>query len=153
MGLDQYLYKKHYVKNWAYMKPEERTEVTVKKGGEIDKHIKPERIVEISEEIAIWRKSNQIHHWFVENVQNGNDDCKEHEVSGGQLNDLLELIEKVLVDRSLAPELLPTQEGFFFGDTSYDEEYFDDLEYTKSILVKLLAEDGIDGYYDYTSSW
>lgn len=31
-------------------------------------------------EVASWRKANQIHHWFVENAQNGIDDCISYEV-------------------------------------------------------------------------
>ena len=26
-------------------------------------------------EAAYWRKANQIHNWFVENIQDGEDDC------------------------------------------------------------------------------
>ena len=37
---------------------------------------------------------------------------------------------KVLEDSSVAEELLPTQEGFFFGGTEYDEWYWNDLEMT-----------------------
>ena len=34
MGLDMYLSKKTYVKQWSHNKPEEQFEVTVKKGDE-----------------------------------------------------------------------------------------------------------------------
>lgn len=37
---------------------------------------------------------------------------------------------KVLEDPSVAEELLPTQSGFFFGGTEYDEWYWNDLEMT-----------------------
>ena len=40
-------------------------------------------------EIAYWRKSNQIHSYFVDYVQNGNDDCGVYDVSKKQLEDLL----------------------------------------------------------------
>jgi hypothetical protein len=32
-------------------------------------------------ELAYWRKANQIHNWFVKNVQNGQDNCMPYEVS------------------------------------------------------------------------
>ena len=40
-------------------------------------------------EVAYWRKANQIHNWFVENVQNGIDDCGYYEVSRQELQELL----------------------------------------------------------------
>ena len=47
-------------------------------------------------EIAYWRKANQIHKWFVDNVQNGEDDCGEYLVSKEQLEELLDLCNEVL---------------------------------------------------------
>lgn len=41
------------------------------------------------EKAAQWRKANQIHNWFVENVQNGEDDCGLYEVTKEQLQALL----------------------------------------------------------------
>ena len=40
-------------------------------------------------EVAYWRKANQIHNWFVENVQDGIDDCGYYEVSKQELQGLL----------------------------------------------------------------
>lgn len=42
--------------------------------------------------------------------------------------DLIDRCKKVLADHSLAAELLPTQAGFFFGSTEYDDWYFKDVE-------------------------
>src|SRR6187549_2040929 len=80
MGLDMYLNKKTYVKNWSHMAEKERHKITVRKGGRIRKDIKPERISEITEQVAYWRKANAIHRWFVEKVQGGKDDCENYEV-------------------------------------------------------------------------
>lgn len=49
----------------------------------------------IQQEVAYWRKANQIHDWFVNNVQDGNDDCECYEVSEEQLRDLLDICIKV----------------------------------------------------------
>lgn len=95
MGLDMYLHKRHYVKNWDFMKPEQRHEVTVKVGGQIHSTINPEKICYITEDVGYWRKANAIHKWFVENVQNGVDDCKEYYVERKDLEKLLELCKKV----------------------------------------------------------
>lgn len=51
----------------------------------------------IIEEIGYWRKANQIHNWFVENVQDGIDDCSYHnEVTKEILEELLDICQRVL---------------------------------------------------------
>jgi hypothetical protein len=71
-----YLHRKTYMANWEWMKPEDRDEVTVLRGGK-PTGIKSERVKQIVEEVACWRKANAIHQWFVGNVQRGKDDCQE----------------------------------------------------------------------------
>jgi hypothetical protein len=44
------------------------------------------------------------------------------------VDDIIDRCEQVLEDHSLAPELLPTQSGFFFGGTDYNDYYFEDVE-------------------------
>ena len=150
MGLDMYLEKRTYVRQWDFQKPEEQYNVEVTKGGE-PANIKSERVTHVCEELGYWRKQNQIHQWFVENVQNGEDNCAEYCVSKGQLEDLLEICKKILNDNSLAEELLPTASGFFFGGTEYDEWYFDGIQNTIEILEEALSDNGADYYY--SSSW
>lgn len=51
----------------------------------------------IKEEVGYWRKANQIHNWFVENIQDGVDDCDYHrEVTEEDLLELLDVCETVL---------------------------------------------------------
>jgi len=69
MGLDMYLSKKTYVKQWSHNKPEDQYEVSVKRGGVTYPSIRPERVSYVTEEIMYWRKANQIHGWFVSNCQ------------------------------------------------------------------------------------
>jgi hypothetical protein len=38
--------------------------------------------------VGYWRKANQVHRWFVENVQDGVDDCGRYEVTRDQLEEL-----------------------------------------------------------------
>ena len=78
------------------MTAEERHEITVKRGGNVRADIKPERISGITEQIAYWRKANMIHKWFVDNVQDGEDDCREYYVSREQLALLVETCKEVL---------------------------------------------------------
>ena len=145
-----YLEKRTYVRQWSHQTPEEQYNVEVTKGGEPVK-IDPKRVTYVIEEVGYWRKQNQIHQWFVENVQNGEDNCAEYCVSKGQLEDLLEICKKILNDNSLAEELLPTASGFFFGGTEYDEWYFDGIENTIEILEGVLSDTTADYYY--SSSW
>lgn len=51
----------------------------------------------IKEEVGYWRKANQIHNWFVKNIQNGVDDCDYHrEVREEDLRELLDVCQRVL---------------------------------------------------------
>ena len=100
-------------------------------------------------EVAYWRKANQIHNWFVENVQNGNDDGGTYEVSGKKLKKLVDLCKEVLQSPEKAEELLPTREGFFFGSTDYDKYYFEDLRDTIEKLKSISDEEA----YEYYAWW
>jgi hypothetical protein len=140
----------------------------------------------IMQQVADWRKANHIHKWFVENIQDGEDDCCFHrEVTEDDLENLLDICKtvlkssvlvdgklengqyikdgkciidyvdgKVIEDSSVAEELLPTQSGFFFGGTCYDEWYIEDLKNTINIIDKILKETDFDIYaIYYVSSW
>jgi hypothetical protein len=105
-------------------------------------------------EAIYWRKANAIHKWFVDNVQDGQDDCRSYYVSRDKLRNLLEVCETVLKDNSRAEELLPSQSGFFFGGTDYDERYFKDLQHTRDKIDELLSKPDFDKFdFQYQSSW
>lgn len=105
-------------------------------------------------EAIYWRKANAIHKWFVDNVQDGVDDCRSYYVSRDNLRNLLEVCETVLKDNSRAEELLPSQSGFFFGGTDYDEGYFKDLQHTRDKIDELLSKPDFDKFdFQYQSSW
>ena len=119
-----------------------------------------------SQEIAYWRKANQIHSWFVENVQGGEDNCECYPVSQDNLTELLDRCKEVLTcfnggkikygKAKRVAALLPTQEGFFFGSTEYDDSYVRDLEQTVEILNPILNGDVVnwdDEVVVYHSSW
>lgn len=96
MGLDMYLSRRTYVKRWNHEKLCDRHEVTVSRGGKLVTQINPDRITYVTEEIAYWRKANQIHKWFVDNVQNGQDDCREYHVPLEKLRTLIDTCKSVL---------------------------------------------------------
>ena len=88
----------------------------------------------------------------MDNVQNGEDNCANYYVDKEDLLKLKKLCEQVLKDKSKASELLPTQSGFLFGGTEYDEYYIKDLTITLGIIEKCLKLG--DGYvFGYHSSW
>lgn len=153
MGLDMYLNRKTYVKQWSHQTPEEKFEITITKGGKPYDGIDISNVTHIEEEVGYWRKANQIHRWFVENVQNGVDDCGEYSVGKSQLEKLLNECREVLNDHSKAEDLLPSAAGFFFGNTDYDEYYYDDLERTIVMLDKILGETNPNQDIYYSSSW
>lgn len=106
----------------------------------------------VSVEVGYWRKANAIHHWFVQNVQNGTDDCRTYHVSVSQLETLRDSCKEVLENNGLASEILPRASGFFFGSQEYDEWYFMQLEETIRIIDRALAmPDAWD--FQYYSSW
>jgi len=160
MGLDMYLKKKTYVKNWDHYSPEEKKEVTVKVGGELHPTIKFDRVSYIVEDVAYWRKFNALHQWFVDNCQSGEDNCQESYVDESMIEELVNEVLKPINDAhesgdmekasKLADELLPTQEGFFFGGQEYDEYYFNHVKETLEVMSGLLEE---GGDFFYQSSW
>ena len=88
--------------------------------------------------LCYWRKVNSVHNWFVENVQFGEDDQDEYEVFIDDLESLKDDIKEVLDDYGKAKTIMPTQGGFFFGSTEYDDEYFDDLSETYNALEDII---------------
>lgn len=103
MGLDMYLEKRHYVKNWDHMAPAQRHRITVEHEDGSPSPIQPKRICGITEDVAYWRKANAIHLWFVKNVQGGKDDCGEYRVERAQLQTLKEVCDRVLGLSKLKP--------------------------------------------------
>lgn len=151
MGLDMYLNKKTYVKHWDH-NGDDNYEVIVKKAGKVVESINTKQITNIEEEVGYWRKANSIHQWFVDNIQNGVDECQESYVPIKKLQELLDICLYIKKDNKLADELLPTQSGFFFGSTDYDEWYLQTIDQTIEILEKLNLETTNDEFY-YQASW
>ena len=104
-------------------------------------------------QVAYWRKANHIHAWFVKHVQKGVDNCEEYYVSRDQLQLLLDNCKIVLMHREEAPNLLPVQEGFFFGNYEYNEYYFSDIQDTIDQLESILKDVPADWEIRYHSSW
>ena len=150
MGLDMYLDKRTYVKQWDHIDKTKQYNVEVTRGGE-PTNIDPKKVKYIIEEAGYWCKANAIHKWFVDNCQDGVDDCRDAYVERNNLQNLLDLCRIVIIDKSKAEQLLPATSGFFFGSTEYDEWYYNDIENTIKILEEALED--TNGEYYYHSSW
>ena len=161
MGLDMYLTKRIYIgAHYDHRKVQGSIHITVG-GTPIPINLKD--VDTINMRAGYWRKANQIHKWFVENVQDGDDNCGEYYVSEAHLKDLLNTINAVLASSTpdeTAMELLPPTSGFFFGSTELDKWYWDDLRESKKIIDAALRdleeESKIPSVYIsfyYTSSW
>ena len=157
MGLDMYLTKRTYIgAKYEHRKINGTLEI---KEDEKNIPINLKRVSSIEESIGYWRKANHIHGWFVENVQDGKDDCGEHCVSREELESLLLKCDAVLSDKTKADTELPVRNGFFFGSDSYGEYYFECVLYTKKLIEDILIEQDADkannhyADYYYSSSW
>ena len=162
MGLDMNLYAKVYVggryhkivDNFIEFEKGWKSQITTMK-------IPTKHIYEVVYDIGYWRKANQIHKWFVDNVQDGEDDCRQYSVSKEQLLALKKICDDLLKskDKEEALELLPPCEGFFFGSTNTEldefwECYWGDLSNTSTIITTALDYiDKYEAYIYYVSSW
>ena len=158
MGLDMYLYAKKLV----------TPEVTKEKAlddlgdwievGDIkDPWWDTDNDTVVAVILGSWRKANEIHKWFVDNVQGGEDQCNAFPVTPEHVDTLLALCKEVLADHDKAEDLLPTQDGFFFGSLDYDEWYFKSLTHTVRLLetvkIMMAQTEPADVIVEYQSSW
>jgi hypothetical protein len=143
MGLDMYLNAKRFI--WYN---EEELADTV---AQVFPELKGRRVKQVIVEAMYWRKCNAIHKWFVDNVQEGTDDCGDYWVSREQLAELRDLVKTVLDSRDAS--LLPPQAGFFFGSTDVDDWYWQDMESTLEGLDQVLEDFPDKWDFEYHSSW
>jgi hypothetical protein len=147
MGLDMYLNAKKFT-SWS-SDPEDAVP-TANGVPEADGM----KLTYLNYEGMYWRKANAIHHWFVENVQDGEDNCMEYCVSFDDLMELMELCAEVIANPDKAAELLPPQGGFFFGAAEVDGYYWEQVKRTHKELKELLSRElGDEWRFTYQSSW
>ncbi len=148
MGLDMYLTADKYVSGWDFRKDENFDKIVEAVG---IAPVADSPSLTVSVKVGYWRKANAIHAWFVDNVQDGVDECQKSYVEPEQLQDLIDTCKSVLANPDEAENDLPSRSGFFFGGTEYDEWYEADLKRTIEICEAALALEGVDLYYQ--SSW
>ena len=86
-------------------------------------------------EVAYFRKVNFLIPFF-----GYEENCSNIEIDKYQVEDLIEACKEVLANHDKASFLLPTQAGFFFGSTDYDDWYFDDVESVKTTFESILED-------------
>ena len=165
MGLDMYLDRRKYVQNWSHMKDSETHHLF---GTHKNKPMDLKKVKYLVFGEMYWRKVNWIHQWFVENVQEGVDDCGTYDVTPEQIQTLVKLCREVLkrlrAEKSInaqidiIDDMLPTTEGFFFGQSELRQKedieyYMDSLKETISNLKQIKPEKGWGDYYTYHASW
>ena len=165
MGLDMYLHAKKYVEKIDWTKLQSNDELSMDSAEVVNplwtEIVNVSGLEDVATDIygahvevtcAYWRKCNQIHKWFVDNVQDGNDNCGEYYVSHEKLKELRETCRQAIFAKD--PNLLPPQSGFFFGGTDIDEWYWRDIKETIKKLDRIFALPEMSklSFY-YTSSW
>ena len=143
MGLDMYLYRKQMGKPEVEGETREQWEGRRKELTETEKDY-------CLVEVGYWRKANQIHKWFVDNVQNGEDDNKLYEVSRKQLGSLLETTKTVLDSTRLVPGIVSNGQNLENGKWVDIKEKGKIME-NSTVAEKLLptCEGFFFGHYDY----
>lgn len=157
MGLDMYLHTSHYISGWEFNR-DNRFDTIIDL---VKAPVTPDSpSAEVRVTVAYWRKANAIHGWFVDNVQDGVDDCRSYYVSPEKLQELRNTAQAALEryeagERKAATQLLPPREGFFFGPTAANEWYVSDLKDTVDQLDRVLAflADNPMVDIEYRASW
>lgn len=107
-------------------------------------------------EIIYWRKANAIFKWIdthIKKIEN----LEEIPITKEQLLQLKKDCEKAIEaykkgDIETCKKIMPTQEGFFFGSTEYDEWYLKELEYTVE-EIKNKIENKDHKWYIFQAWW
>jgi hypothetical protein len=146
MGLDMYLSAKRYLWNISDDDKALAEKIGAEVGGESLGQTK-----EVAREAFYWRKAWAIHHWFVINAQNGDDNCREYWVSRDLLRELLDTLQRVDKNPSLTEDILPLQAD----DADGIEWELEQVRRTIPALQKLINDESIKDHWDfyYQSSW
>ena len=112
---------------------------------------------EATYQIGYFRKFNALHSYIVKTFADGIDECQEILLYKEDVEQIKKVLDDVLnahqqVEK--AKELLPTQSGFFFGGTDYDEYYFEEAKVAADLMQSFLDNFDFDKYQlIYEASW
>ena len=155
MGLDMHLKASKYISGWEHSGLNAPKQFkSVLRAGEIPVSCVTDEApsLEVTFNVAYWRKANAIHAWFVQECQEGIDECQTSYVPREKLEELRDLCAQVLATKNY--KLLEPQSGFFFGSTEINEWYWNDLKDTVKKLTAILNDPALkDCSFYYRSSW
>lgn len=149
MGLDMWIYKR---------------------GHQVHDEVSGESYREQDTEIGYWRKFNALHAYILDLTNSASDsNCEEIDLSEEDVNNILDTLNQVrlILEKGTkiekdenwytfdedttyeVAELLPPRSGFFFGSTSIDNFYYEDVLDSIDIFDKALniIKDGEEIYY------
>ena len=180
MGLDMYLFKKNHLTEEQEQEVKEAKAMIgayerlyAEEKGRIQKMMwqkkceewqdKLSAIPEMSE-VFYWRKANAIHAWFERYLQREQgieeiEDCEEYTIDRKCLEELVSDCKSVLAYsqdkcfKEVAARYMPTQAGFFYGSTQYDEWYVHDLQETATELASILSDTDNNDEFAYVAWW
>ena len=108
--------------------------------------------ISLEEEAGYWRKFNALHAWFVKTFQDGVDECQSSIVDPEVLRELFDKL--ITINKENAEDILPTQGGFFFGGTEYDEWYWASIEELTQFLLSFYEKYDFEEHtLVYRASW
>jgi len=169
-----------YLAKKIYVSSADRGELKI---SGIKSKVRPDKITYIIEEAGYWRKAKAIHQWFVDNVQDGDDNCHEYYVSTDQLKNLLTLVNTVLKASKMIKAKINNGEGWSKEKGNYkiiedgyiiedptvakkllpttEGSFFGTTDYNQYYIadLKLTKEiiekalEDSEGEYTYSSSW
>lgn len=142
MGLDMYIYKKR-----DFYSDDDVKKASEIVGEEINSF-------SIKKQVAYWRKANMIHKWIEDNVvEREISNCEDILLEKQDFQKLMMDCTTVSNDKSLAPEIMPTKDGFFFGSIEYDDEYFYNIKRTAELCKEIIDNWDDSAYYEYHAWW
>lgn len=113
--------------------------------------------IETRYQIGYFRKFNALHSYIVKTFANGVDNCQDiilYKEDVEQIKKVLDDVLNVHQQAEKAKEILPTQSGYFFGGTDYDEFYFNEVKVAVDLMQNLLDNFDFESYQlVYRASW
>ena len=152
MGLDMNLYRRVRLDN--------NLELTGRRGkavedvvlnGQRDKNVGRATHYELTTAVCYWRKFNALHKYFADNFGGDEDNCVDMYLEIDDIRKLLMTLRDLrkqikqdkdgnVINTDICKEMLPTQDGFFFGDTEYDKYYVMDIDDTIEMLSGVIED-------------
>ena len=87
------------------------------------------------QEVKYWRKASAIHRWFTQDAEE--DNCVEFSKT---IEDVERLHRMCTNSLNKKEPLLETGSGFFWGNTDYDDFYWEDIKETAESLEDIINE-------------